>query len=180
MEGIPDGIVKMTLLADRYEVSERRAVARHLRRDIPVVRLGGSMGAVACITNKLLSDPMAHLVVEANPLAIPHLQLSKEMNGCEFEIENRAIAYGVESIVFHPPSEMCGSSLTTKGDQPPVIVETARLHDLVRGRGFTAFTLICDIEGQEYEMVCQEADVLKDGDTIIMETHAPMHRISTI
>jgi hypothetical protein len=31
---------------------------------------------------------------------------------------------------------------------------------------------VCDIEGLEYDLVCQEGDVLKQADTIIMETHA--------
>jgi hypothetical protein len=31
---------------------------------------------------------------------------------------------------------------------------------------------VCDIEGLEYDLVCQEADVLRNADTIIMETHA--------
>ena len=49
-------------------------IARSLRRDLPVVELGGSIGVVACVTNRLLKDRKAHLVVEANPLAIPHLE----------------------------------------------------------------------------------------------------------
>jgi hypothetical protein len=49
--------------------------------------------------------------------------------------------------------------------------QTARLSDLVRDRGFNRFALICDIEGVEYDLVCQETAVLKDADTIIMETH---------
>ncbi len=53
----------------------------------------------------------------------------------------------------------------------PVTVQTARLGDLARERGFNRFTLICDIEGVEYDLVFQETEVLKSADTIIMETH---------
>ena len=42
------------LFTNKYEAAERQAVARYLRRDIPVVELGGSMGVVACVTNRLL------------------------------------------------------------------------------------------------------------------------------
>jgi FkbM family methyltransferase len=130
------------------------------------------MGVVACVTNKLLKDPTAHVVVEANPLAIPHLELNRKLNRCQFEIVNRAIAYGVASVTFRPSSSMAGNSITADGDLPPVTVQTAQLRDLVRDRGFGRFNLVCDIEGLEYDLVCREMDVLKNADTIILETHA--------
>jgi len=162
----------MQLITNIYEAPERRAVARYVRRNLPVVELGGSMGVVACVTNKLLKDPTAHLVVEANPLAIPHLELNRKLNRCQFEIVNRAIAYGAGSVTFRPSSSMCGNSITEDGDLPPVTVQTAQLGDLVRTRGFSRFNLVCDIEGLEYDLVCREMDVLKNAETIIMETHA--------
>jgi FkbM family methyltransferase len=162
----------MQLITNIYEAPERRAVARYVRRNLPVVELGGSMGVVACVTNKLLKDPTAHLVVEANPLAIPHLELNRKLNRCQFEIVNRAIAYGVASVTFRPSSSMAGNSITADGDLPPVTVQTAQLRDLVRDRGFGRFNLVCDIEGLEYDLVCREMDVLKNADTIILETHA--------
>ena len=66
---------------------------------------------------------------------------------------------------------MCGNSITGDGDLSPVTVQTARLGDLASERGFNRFTLICDIEGVEYDLVFQETEVLKSADTIIMETH---------
>lgn len=171
LEGITDRSTIIELIIGNYEAPERRAVARYVRRDLPVVELGGSMGVVSCVSNKLLQNPTAHLVVEANPLAIPHLERSRNLNQCQFEIVNRAIAYGVDAVTFRPNSSMCGNSITADGDLSPVTVQTARLGDLVRDRGFKRFTLICDIEGVEYDLVCQETEVLKNADTIIMETH---------
>ncbi len=171
LKGI-DGIAQVAMLTNDYELPERRAVARYLRRDLPVIELGGSIGVVACVTNKLLKDRTAHIVVEANPLAIPHLQRNKQLNRCEFKIVNSAIAYGTDAVTFRPSSQMCASSINSEGDEPPVTVPTAQLGDLVRLHGFSRFSLVCDIEGLEYDLVCHEADVLRNADTIIMETHA--------
>jgi FkbM family methyltransferase len=171
LEGITDGSTKIELITHSYEAPERRAVSRYARRDLPVVELGGSIGVVSCVTNKLLQNRTAHLVVEANPLAIPYLEGNRKLNHCQFEIANRAIAYGVDSVTFRPNSSMCGNSITVDGDLSPVTVQTARLGDLARDRGFNRFTLICDIEGVEYDLICQETEVLKSADTIIMETH---------
>jgi FkbM family methyltransferase len=172
LEGIADGVTRIELITNKYEKHERRAIRRYIRRNLPVVELGGSMGVVACVTNKILKDRTAHLVVEANPLAIPHLELSRKMNGCKFEIMNRAIAYGADTVTFRPSSNMCGNSITADGDQLPVTVATAQLGGLVRDREFGQFNLVCDIEGIEYDLVCHEAEILEQADTIIMETHA--------
>ena len=172
LAGVTDDSTRIELITNKYESAERHAVVRYLRRDLPVIELGGSMGVVACVTNKLLTDPTAHVVVEANPLAIPRLEHNRKLNGCRFEIVNRAIAYGADSVTFRPSSDMAGSSITRAGDEEPVTVSTVALGDLVHDRGFNRFSLVCDIEGLEYDLVCQEADVLRNADTIIMETHA--------
>ena len=172
MTGVANDSIRLELITNRYELPERNAVVRYLRRDLPVVELGGSMGVVACVTNKLLTNPTAHVVVEANPLAIPQLELNKRLNGRQFEIVNRAIAYEAASVTFRPSTNLAGNSITFAGDQPPVTVDTVALGELVDDRGFKRFNLVCDIEGLEYDLVCREADVLKNADTIIMETHA--------
>ncbi len=166
------GVSKIAMLKNDYELPERTAIARYLRRDLPVVELGGSIGVVACVTNRLLKDRTAHLVVEANPLAIPHLEGNRRRNRCKFEIVNRAIAYGADTVTFRPSSNMCGNSITGEGDEPAVTVPTTQLGDLVRERGFEQFTLVCDIEGLECDLVSHEAEVLRNAHTIIMETHA--------
>ena len=172
LKGVADSATRVELMIGTYEEAERQAVRKYLRRAVPVVELGGSMGVVACVTNKLLQDRTAHVVVEANPLAIPYLERNRQLNRCRFEIVNCAIAYGVEAITFRPATGMAGSSITRPGDQSPVTVAATRLGELVRAHGFDRFTLVCDIEGLEYDLVCQEAEVLKNADTLIMETHA--------
>jgi FkbM family methyltransferase len=172
LDRITDFPTKVELIMNKYEAPERKAVARYVRQGLPVVELGGSMGVVACVTNRLLKNPAGHVVVEANPLVIPQLELNRTLNRCRFEIVNRAIAYGMESVTFRPSSNVCISSVTTAGDLAPVTVETVALRDIVRDRGFTRFNRICDIEGLEYDLVDHEMDVLKNADTIILETHA--------
>jgi FkbM family methyltransferase len=172
LTGIPNGSTRVQMITNQYESSERQAIVRYLNREIPVIELGGSMGVVACVTNKLLKDPSAHVVVEANPLAIPRLEKNRKLNGRAFQIVNRAIAYGSDQVTFSPSAELAGTSITRPGDQPSVTVQTVTLGKLAHDHGFERFSLVCDIEGLEYDLVCQESDVLKNADTIIMETHA--------
>ena len=58
------------------------------------------------------------------------------------------------------------------GTAPPVTVEAIQLGRLITEYGFSRFSLVCDIEGKEYDLVCHEIEALKRADAIIMETHA--------
>jgi FkbM family methyltransferase len=172
LEGIREGSTVIELVTNQYESAERKAISKYLKRSLPVIELGGSMGVVACVTNKLLKDRSAHVVVEANPLAIPHLEHNRKLNHCQFVIVHKAIAYGVDVVKYRPSSSLLGNSITAEGDAAEVTVPAVRLEDLAREHGFSRFNLICDIEGLEYEMVRNEPDALRQADTLIMETHA--------
>jgi FkbM family methyltransferase len=172
LERVPNTPMKLALLQHEYERLERRAVLQHLNPDLPVIELGGCIGVVACITNRKLRDPQLHIVVEANPNAVPLLDRNRVQNRCEFEILNTAIAYGQSSVTFSPAADYCFNSLVHERGQAAVTVPATHLAGIVNRRGFESFTLICDIEGYEYELVLNELDVLRKADTIILETHA--------
>src|SRR5262249_49486186 len=55
---------KSLFLLGGYERAERDILKAYLDRSRPVVELGGSVGVVACVTNKLLRNPREHVVVE--------------------------------------------------------------------------------------------------------------------
>lgn len=169
---LPNLPIKLALLNKTYEDFERHAVLQYLRPEIPVIELGGCIGVVACITNKLLRNPAEHVVVEANPKVLSHLNENRAANRCQFEILNAAIAYDQKSVTFVPSMDFWGSSLEQKNGGEPVTVGTVQLRDIVSQRGFKSFTLICDIEGYEYDLVQHEADILRHADTIMLETHA--------
>ncbi len=169
---LPNFSIKLALLTKTYEDFERRAVLQYVPRELPVIELGGCIGVVACITNKLLCDPSAHVVVEVNPHVLPHLNENRTRNHCEFEVLNAAIAYDRESVAFVPSMDFWGNSLEQKNGGEPVTVKTVTLKDIISQRNFTSFTFICDIEGYEYDLVRHEAEALESADTIILETHA--------
>src|SRR5689334_3274224 len=69
------------LRLDEYETAERYAIAKFLPRSIPVIEFGAGIGAIACLTNRLLRDRSQHWVVEANPAMIPVLTGNRDRNG---------------------------------------------------------------------------------------------------
>src|SRR5262245_42251973 len=70
---------KSTIAFGIYELGEIQCVRRYVRSDDAVIELGGSIGVVACLTNRMLADPARHLVVEANPLLIRTLEQNRTL-----------------------------------------------------------------------------------------------------
>ena len=171
LEKLPNTTMKLELLTGSYEKPERNAARCYIRSDWAVVELGGCIGVVACVTNKLLQNPKAHVVLEANPLVIPYLQSNRESNQCSFKVLNAALAYEQDTVTFRPWLDFWGNSLHHSGNQPPVTIPSTQLGQILREQQFEKFALICDIEGQEYELVMREPDALRAAELIILEVH---------
>lgn len=171
LRNLPNTPMKLKLLNGEYEERERSAARQYIQKGWPVIELGGCIGVVACVTNKLLQRAEAHIVLEANPQVIPHLESNKNANHCSFKIVNRAIAYDTDSVCFSPSPDLWGSSLNQNRSRKHVSVPTTQLRQILRDEQFEKYALICDIEGQEYELVMHEPDALETAELIIMEVH---------
>jgi FkbM family methyltransferase len=163
---------KSLFLLGGYERAERDILKAYLDRSRPVVELGGSVGVVACVTNKLLRNPLEHVVVEANPELISVLTTNRERNGCRFTVLQRALAYGEQSTIFHVhASNFLASSVQVKTGRA-IQVPAVTLGGIVEEYGFATCTLVCDIEGGEVELVRHESHVLQNHVAmIIIEIH---------
>ena len=170
--GIEVEVLRNDVIDGVFEKFERSAVQQCTSPALPVVELGGCMGIVSCITNRRLADPSAHVVVEANPKVIPLLRKNRRRNHGRFEIVNRAIAYGTPTIEYAPSTNFAGNSLEEKAGTSMVSVQTTGLSDILARRKFGSYTLICDIEGHECELVEREGPSIAQAETIILETHA--------
>lgn len=171
LDRVPNSSMKVALLDGKYEDFERHAVLKYVNPELPIIELGGCIGVVACIANRMLRNPLSHIVVEANPFAIPLLEQNRTANQCKFQILNSAIAYGPNAVTFSPEKDLWGNSLRRRENGDTVTVQTVRLQDIVRANHFDSFTLICDIEGHEYELVQNEAEIVRRADTLILEIH---------
>ncbi len=162
---------KSLFIRGSYEKEEREAVRRFLDHSLPVVELGGAIGVVACVTNKRLADPKAHVVVEANPDVIPILKMHRDLNGCSFTIINKALSYGSKQVVFYKQEKLASSGLHRATDMP-ISVPTVTLEEIFTEHKFKRANLICDIEGGEVDLVIHEKEFIsKNVFQIIFELH---------
>jgi FkbM family methyltransferase len=152
--------------ADTYELPERQLILKHLPPDSRVLELGGCIGVVSCLTNSLLTDPHAHVVVEANPFLIPFLERNRDANGAKFSVENCVVSRATEAILSLA-ADMDSSKL---GDQG-VTVPGRCCEDIEALYQLSFDTLIMDIEGAESEFIRDNIVLLKNMKLIVIEFH---------
>jgi len=163
--------VKSRFLFGRYEKPERQALKKFLDPELPVVEFGAAIGVIACLTNKRLSDPKKHVVVEANPDLLPLLEENRDRNDCQFTILHRAVAHGCEQVTFNQCDNYLGSSVQAAAART-ITVPATTLLDVMNGFGFERCSLVCDIEGGEGDLVRYEAETLaRKVKTLIIEVH---------
>lgn len=163
--------MKSRFVLNQYERPERQAIKHYLDPSIPVVEFGACIGVVSCLTNKKLDHPRQHVVVEANPNLIPLLNKNREANHCEFTVLHRAVGYGSKEIEFHLGGTFVTGRVHREAGER-LSVPAVSLKEILDQHGLEFCTLICDIEGQEINLVKHEADTLSNRvKTIIIEIH---------
>lgn len=156
-------------LRGSYESEERELIRRWVRSEDRVIELGGCLGIVSCVTNKLLADRTAHVVVEANPFCIGSLYRNKELNQCGFLIEHCAVGTQPEVTFYLHPVYIVGGT-SQRSTNRPVRLPAKSLRQLEKERGpFSA--LVIDIEGSEREVFEDSKELLARYRLVIAELH---------
>lgn len=160
------------LVTGLFEGPERKIIRRYLDRSLPVIEFGGCIGVVACTTNLLLTNPRRHVVVEANPALVRIIEENRNRNDCGFTVLHGAVGYGADVATIHfSETNPLESSAYGEGGIP-VGVKTISLREIVTSHDFRQCSLICDIEGSEFDLIEEEADVLQERVALlVMELH---------
>ena len=172
LEAVYPEKIRSLLATGRFERDERDAIRRFLDTSLPVVELGGCIGVVACATNRKLLRPERHIVVEANPHLIRHLEENRRRNHSKFVVLHRAVSYGSSFVDLHFQEDDPLASNTIRDLGKSERVRSITLREIQREFEFDTFSLICDIEGSEVEMVEHDCELLsKRVRVIVMEVH---------
>jgi FkbM family methyltransferase len=152
--------------ADTYELPERQLILKHLTPDSRVLELGGCIGVVSCLVNSLLKDPLAHVVVEANPFLIPFLEKNRDVNGAEFSVEHCVVSRATEAVL-----SVAADMDSSKAGHHGVAVPTCTCEDIEARYQLSFDTLVMDIEGAESEFIRDNIVLLKNMKLIVVEFH---------
>lgn len=168
---------KGEFLLDRYENAERRLIQEYLVPRLPVIELGGGIGVTSCIINKQLKQSEDHIVIEANTSLIPVLEKNRNMNKCAFQVRNLAYSFDSDEERFQARCMYTVGSVSklqaSTEEANEIVVPAVPLRKLLYETGFSQVTLVCDIEGSEFELIENEIDVISTHvHTFLVEFHS--------
>lgn len=158
-----DATTRGLLVAGIYENAERRCL-RYLRRDLPVIELGASIGFMAAQIAKRLAGHRWQVAVEANPRLVPILSNTLELNRLpHVQVVQAAVDYSGRSHVGVALSTSSVGARTLDVAAQPlrefdvVEVPATTLSRLVQEHiPVGPYCLVADIEGAELELLMQE------------------------
>jgi FkbM family methyltransferase len=170
---------RRALARGTYEAAERALVARWLPPDLPCIELGGSFGIVSNAIRKRIDPALPLLVIEANPKLVDLCaeNATRSSGTAMTRVENAALSYpGGGNVEFAVSRNVHSSRLATDGTAGTVTVPARSLSHLVEEAGIDgAFSLVCDIEGAEIQILQDEA-ALSRCSAIVMELHPTAYR----
>jgi len=168
---------KRALSQGRYEAPERLLVRKYLPTNTPVIELGGSYGVVSNVIHRHISSDVLHVIVEANadllPICAHNVFLAGSIETVEFL--NVAIGYSPDGYLqFEVGTCHHGNKISTSNTAavPTRMVKSMSLGDLTK-RYFdnSEYSLVCDIEGGELEMLRRDGAALKNCNCLVLEIH---------
>lgn len=152
-----------------YEKEERKYLKEHLPAQATVLELGGCLGVVSCIANRLLADPSQHVVVEANPRLVPWIEKNRSANGAGFTVEHCMLSEQPVNDFYLHDQIVCGSNKHRSGQR--IQVPGLSPEQLQQKHGLHFDHLIMDIEGGELFFFRNHQPFLSQLKAIYMEIH---------
>lgn len=159
-----------------YEAGELRFIHKYYKGHSDIVELGGSMGIVSSHLASLQKSGRQLITVEANPFLADTLKsnVNRFLNPeNKFTLLTKAIAYRSSEVALRisDNSTETKAELVSHEKSNEVIVPAVKLSDIIAAFNLKDFTLVCDIEGAEIELLENEDDALKKCRELFIELH---------
>jgi FkbM family methyltransferase len=160
------------LLLGNYERAEIDFMWKYLPRELDVLELGSSIGAMTCQISRALKPDRTITCVEGNPRLIPVLRRNLAANSRHRQVVLRSVVVGDSSgpgSFNINSSSLCGNAET--GGLVSVQVQYATLQDICASSALAEeWSLVCDIEGAETTFL-RDPIALRGCACIILEAH---------
>lgn len=137
-----------------------------LRPSAKVLELGSSVGRNTLVMSCILADESNLVTLECNPDTVDILRVNREINNFRFHIEPAALSY--RKLMYNRELELTvPSAVLHEGYE---WVNTITFEQLVDKYAIEFDTLVADCEGALYYILQDNEQILKNIDTIILES----------
>lgn len=175
---VPPGMkrdIKYQIIRGEYEKDEIALARRWIDPNLPLIELGGCMGILSAHLRRILAPEMPLVIVEANPGLADTCRSNavRHAPGTQSRVISAAVAYGVDHIDFHLNRNVHVSRIATPDKAGNYRSPAVTLGKLVAEElpADTDYTLVCDIEGCEYDVFEKDVDALRRCRLAIVEVH---------
>lgn len=164
-----------------YESAEKRLINKYLPNNLPVIELGASLGIVSNHISTRLKAEITHIMVEMNSFLIPYIKKNhclKLKNNINAIFVNQPIAYGSEKVQIQVSRNTTESVVLDKATNTnnQVFMQSTQLNILHKHHlNNEDFTLVCDIEGTEIQILLNDRECLSKCLYLIIELHDTYH-----
>lgn len=160
-----------------YESAEIRMVQRYLPRNVDVVELGASLGAVSAQIARRLAPGWRLVCVEANAALLPLLRRNVHANAphAALTVVHGALDYSSSdaTAAFVVAAENVFSRLAEPGEEARAVhVPRVTLSALLEHHRIADYVLVSDVEGAEAGLLERDKTALRRCRMIVAELHA--------
>jgi FkbM family methyltransferase len=155
-----------------HEAQEIRYVTAHLPLDLPVIELGTSLGAVSAHIARRLNGGRRMVCVEANSRILSLARETIFMNAPSTDVVliPAAVDYRNETVPFAVSEDLI-SSRVAQGDELLSRVPAITLMSILEQVDVREYSLVCDIEGAELQILENDLEALARCRVMIIELH---------
>tara|TARA_A100001037_G_C15153133_1_gene641080 strand:+ start:6087 stop:6827 length:741 start_codon:yes stop_codon:yes gene_type:complete len=147
------------LFCNKFEENEFDLLDAHFLSNLDVVELGGGIGFISCHIGKKLQPKNKHIVIEPNPFLLDTIESNRILNNCHFDIINYAYS-STPGLVEFDVSGPFESSHIDPSSTNTVQIESINITQIINQYDLNQFSLIVDIEGNEFDLLQQELNIL--------------------
>jgi len=169
--------VKAALFWRLYESAEIRFVNTYVPHALDVVELGSSIGVLSCFIRKRIAPECRLICVEADPRLARQWSVNLSLNRCAHNayLVSKAISYGscpgTQGSFLPGTKNTEGRLVSSEAEDQGIRVDCVRLSDIIAEHINGDFSLVCDIEGAEAEILHSEPQAFNRCRFAMMELH---------
>lgn len=139
-----------SFILEKYEFNEKKLVEKYLTEDDIVLELGGCIGVVSLLINRILNKKENHIVLEIDKNNLEYLKLNRENNHAHFNVINGVLSNN-NNLYYQESHSFWGGKLVKEINSNPI--QSYSLKQLELNSNLKFNTLVMDIEGGEVEVI---------------------------
>jgi FkbM family methyltransferase len=166
------GSTKAQIFFGIYESAEYRFCKKYIDINSNVIELGSSIGLISTIISKY-KKPKKIITVEANPDLINVIESNFNRNNViNYTIINKAISSSNKNkFWFCYGNDNTTGYISLNSTLDSIPVDSTTLLDILKFYTFKTYTLVCDIEGAEVNILFNDTSAFSNCNLMIIELH---------